>query len=82
MQLQNENTGEIVRTVSNLKDTSFDFSELEKLDIGKFTFKVRAASILERGRGVRSGYEASYPFEIALPLLEDINVDDEEYYGY
>lgn len=81
LQLENLDTGQIVKTVSDLKNTFYDFSEIEKLNIGKFNFKVRAVSILGAGN-VRGGYEGEYPFEIALPKLEDLEVKDEEYYGY
>lgn len=81
LQLENIDTGQIVKTISDLKDTFYDFSEIEKLNIGKFIFKVRAASILGMGN-IRGGYEGEYPFEIALPKLKDLEVKDEEYYGY
>lgn len=82
VQIKNEKTGQVVKTVSNLKETSFDFYELEKLNIGKFSFKVRAVSMLNQSMEVRTGYDASYSFEIALPSFEEIDLKDEEYYGY
>jgi len=82
IQLKSEETGEIIKTISNFKDTSFDFSEFEKLHVGKFIFKVWAISLLGHNNAVRGGNEAIYPFEIALPKLKELEVQDEEYYGY
>ena len=73
---------EIIKTISNFKDTSFDFSEFEKLHVGKFIFKVWAISLLGHNNAVRGGNEAIYPLEIALPKLKELEVQDEEYYGY
>ena len=82
VQLQNKDNGQIIKTFSNWKGTSYDFSEIEKLNVGKFLFKVKAVALLGRDNEIRGGYESSYQFEISLPKLENIEVKDEEYYGY
>ena len=82
IRIENENTGEMVSSVSNIKDTFYDFDAFEKLKNGKFVFKVKAASFLPKHNGVRGGYESVYSFDIDLPKLENLLVLPEEYYGY
>ncbi|MGP1415909.1 MAG: FecR domain-containing protein [Treponema sp.] len=82
VRIENESTGEIVSSVSNIKDNFYDFTSFEKLKRGKFVFKVKAASLLSKGNGIRGGYESVYPFEIELPKLENFLVAPEQYYGY
>lgn len=82
LQLQNKENGQVIKTFSNWKTTTYDFSEIEKLNVGTFVFKVKAVALLGKDNEVRGGYENSYQFEIALPKLENIEVKDEEYYGY
>jgi len=82
IQLQNKETGQIVKTISNMKETSYDFAEIEKLNIGRFLFKVRGVALLGTKGDVRGGLEGVYSFGISLPKLKDIKVKDEEYYGY
>jgi len=82
IRIENEETGEIIGTVSNIKDTFYDFTSFERLKRGRFVFKVRAASLLPKTNGVRKGYESAYSFGIDLPILENLLVPPEEYYGY
>ena len=65
-----------------MKETSYDFSEIEKLNVGRFLFKVRGVSLLGSKGDVRGGLEGVYSFGISLPKLKDVEVKDEEYYGY
>jgi len=82
VRIENEDTGEVITAVSNVKDTFYDFSSFEKLKKGKFVFKVKAASFLPKQNGIRGGYESVYSFDIELPKLENLLVPTEEYYGY
>ena len=82
VQLQNKENGQVIKTSSNWKSTTYDFAEIEKLNVGKFIFKVKAVALLGKDNEVRGGYENSYQFEISLPKLDDIDVRNEEYYGY
>lgn len=82
LQLENKETGQIVQTISNVKETSYDFAEIEKLNIGNFLFKVRGVSLLGDKEDIRGGLEGVYSFNISLPKLKGVEVKDEEYYGY
>ncbi len=82
IKIENEKTGEVITTVSNIKNTFYDFSSFGKLKNGKFIFKVKAVAVLPKNNAVRGGYESSYSFDINLPKLENLLILPEEYYGY
>ncbi|MGP1437515.1 MAG: hypothetical protein ACTTKH_00415 [Treponema sp.] len=82
VRIENEETGEIISSISNIKDSFYDFTSFEKLKKGKFLFKVKAAYILPKYNGVRGGYESTYAFKIELPKLDSLKASNEEYYGY
>ena len=83
VKIENLTTGEVISAVSNIKDTFYDFTSFEKLKKGKFSFKVKATSILPKTNSLRAGYENVYFFEIDLPKIENFKIPEhEEYYGY
>ena len=82
VRIENEKTGELISTVSNIKDTFYDFSSFEKLKNGKFLFKVKAIALLAKNNAIRGGHESIYSFDINLPKLENLLISPEEYYGY
>ena len=83
MKIENQTTGEVISAVSNIKDTFYDFTSFEKLKKGKFSFKVKATSVLPKTNSLRAGYENVYFFEIDLPKIENFKIPEhEEYYGY
>lgn len=82
VRIENEKTGELISTVSNIKDTFYDFSSFEKLKNGKFLFKVKAIALLAKNNAIRGGHESTYSFDINLPKLENLLISPEEYYGY